>query len=276
MDEFFYRARRPALGHSPGSHRSRRGEHGLEYRGQAPLRVAPDARRIDLFASLRDPFGQWLVRVFDERKAVPVYLVADLSGSIGSRGERRRLDVLSDFAAALAWSAYRSGDPFGFVGCDDRVCDDWLLPPSRDKGAGLALAQRLRAHAPHGSARGLLDAFRWLRRQRSLVFVVSDFLLPLEQIDTLLGSLAQHEVVPVVLGDRSEALPPRNGLAWLVDAETGRQRPVWMRESLRLRWQRRHAEREAALKACFGRHRLAPLVLRDGFDAAAVTAYFHQ
>lgn len=275
MDEFFYRARRPALGHFPGSHRSRRGEHGLQYRGHAPLIAAPDARRLDLHASLRDPFEQWLVRVFNERKAVPVYAVADLSGSAGYTGEHRRLDVLADFVGALAWSAFRSGDPFGFVGCDDRVRDDWLLPPTRARAAGVALAARLRAHAPAGSARGLLDAHRWLRRQRSLVFVVSDFLLPAEQIDALLGSLAPHEIVPVRLADRSEALPPRNGLAWLVDAETGRRRAVWVRDALRERWRHRHDEREAALAACFARHRVAPLLLADGFDATAVSAHFH-
>ena len=276
MDEFFYRVRRPALGHFPGSHRSRRGEHGLEYRGHAPLIAAPDARRIDLHASLRDPWDHWVVRVFSERKAVPVYLVADLSGSIGYAGERSKVEVLADFTRALAWSAYRAGDPFGFVGCDDNVRAEWLLPLARDKGAGLALAQRLRALQPCGSARGLLDAHRWLRRQRALVFVVSDFHLPLAQIETLLGSLAHHEAVPVVLWDRSEFAPPRNGLAWLADAETGRRRPVWMRPALRERWARARAERDEALQQCFRRHRLNALRLDDGFDAAAVTAHFHR
>ena len=252
MDEFFYRVRRPALGHFPGSHRSRRGEHGIEYRGHAPLISAPDARRIDLLNSLRDPWQNWTVRVFHERKAVPVMLIADLSGSIGYRGARRKLDVLADFTRALAWSAYRSGDPFGFVGCDDVVRPEWLLPSSRDKGVGIELAQRLRELTPHGSARGLLNAHRWLRRQRSLVFVVSDFHLPIEQIDALLGSLAHHEAVPVVLWDESEFAPRHDGLAWLVDAETGRKRPVWVRAALRERWQRARSEREAALMRASG------------------------
>jgi uncharacterized protein (DUF58 family) len=275
VDEFYYRVRRPALGHFPGSHRSRRGEHGLEYRGHAPLIATPDARRIDLRRSLSDPWEQWLVRVFDERKAVPVYLIADLSGSTGYEGAQRRLDVLADFTAALAWSAYRSGDSFGFVGCDDVVRGDWLLPLSHDRGAGIQVAQRLRALRPRGSARGLLEAHRWLRRQRSLVFVASDFHLPLEQVDTLLATLAPHEVVPVVLSDSTERVPPRNGLAWLIDAESGRRRPVWVRPALRERWERARVERTMALDACFERHRLDPLRLDDAFDPMAVTAHFH-
>ncbi len=279
MDEFFYRVRRPALGHFPGSHRSRRGEQGLEYRGHAPLVSAPDVRRLDLRQSLRDPWGQWMVRVFEERKAVTVHLVADLSGSIGYRGAEQspsKLETLAEFTRALARSAYRSGDPFGFVGCDDRVRTDWLLPPARSPGAGATLAGRLRTHSPRGSARGLLDAHRWLRRQRSLVFVVSDFHLPIAQIDTLLGSLAHHEVVPVVLWDRSEFTPARNGLAWLVDPESGRRRAMWLRPALRERLAEAHDERERRLRACFHRHWLTPLWLLDGFEPRRVTAHFHR
>lgn len=277
MDEFYYRVRRPALGHFPGSHRSRRGEQGMEYRGHVPLTAAPDVRRIDLRQSLRDPFGQWMVRVFSERKAVAVYLIADLSGSIGYRGvAASKLDTLADFTRSLAWSAYRSGDPFGFVGCDDQVRADWLVPAARDKGAGLRAAERLREHRPSGSARGLLDAHRWLRRQRSLVFVASDFHLPIEQTEALLGSLAHHEVVPVVLWDRSEFAPQRNGLAWLVDAESGAKRALWLRPALRERLERAREAREQLLRDCFQRHRLAPLWLDRGFDAAAVTAHFHR
>lgn len=276
MEEFFYRIRRPAVGDFPGSHRSRRGEQGMEYRGHVPLGASSDVRRIDLRQSLRDPFGQWLVRVHNERKAVAVYLVADLSGSVGFRGATTKLDTLADFARSLGWSAYRNGDPFGFVGCDDAVRTDWLAPAARDKGAALRVAERLRTHRPAGTARGLLEAHRWLRRQRSLVFVASDFHLPLEQIDALLDSLTHHEVVPVVLWDSSEFLPQRNGLAWLVDAEDGRRRVLWLRPALRERFARARAEREQALRDCFRRHHVAPLWLEHGFDAAGATAHFHR
>jgi hypothetical protein len=83
-------------------------------------------------------------------------------------------------------------------------------------------------------------------------------------------------VVPVVLWDDSEFAPRHDGLAWLVDAESGRSRPVWMRAALRERWQRARAAREQALAACFRRHRLSPLRISGGFDGRAVTAYFFE
>lgn len=289
MKEFIYRVARPALGHFPGQHRSRRGDSGLEFRGHVALHDAPDARRLDLLASLRDPFALshdlWLARVASERKSVPVYAVADLSASMGYRGERRKLDVLAEFTEALAWSAWRSGDAFGFIGCDESVRRDWLLPLVRTQGAGAALARRLRGFAPAGRhALGLRDAHRLLRRERSLVFLLSDFHLPLGDIEAVLGSLAHHELQPVLLWDRAEFEAPAAGgaLGWLgrlaplVDAETGQRRLVWLRPSVRERWHERLQERREALDALFRRHRLRPLIMLDGFDADQVTAHFHR
>ena len=280
MKEFSYRIAQPALGHFPGHHRSRTGDSGHEFRGHVPLHDAPDVRRIDLNASLRDPLGQWLARVASERKAVPVYAVADLSASMGFVGERRKLDVLADFTQSLAWSAWRTGDAFGFVGCDEAVRVDWLQPLTRTRGAGQVLAQRLRAFKPEGrDAQGLCSAHRWLRRQRAMVFLLSDFHLPLKQIETLLLSMAHHELVPVLLWDRAEFAPPAhsNGrLAVLEDTETGQRRVLWLRRSVRERWQQRMAERRDELTALFRRHRLRPLTLLDGFDADAVTAHFYS
>ena len=62
LHELHYRLDAPALGHFPGHHRSPHGEGGFEFRGHAPLMDAPDPRRLDLHASLRDAFGNWIVR----------------------------------------------------------------------------------------------------------------------------------------------------------------------------------------------------------------------
>lgn len=277
IPELHYRIAGSARGHFPGHHRSRRGDSGLEFRGHAPLIDAPDARRIDLHASLRNPFGDWLVRLHSQRMAIPVAVVADLSASMDFTGAVRKQDVLADFVASLAWSAWRTGDRFGFVGCDEQVRTDLLLPPTRSRGAGAALAATLRALPLHGrSARGLLDAHRHLPRQRGLVFLVSDFHLPLDRIAAVLASLAQHELVPVVLWQAQEfGLGAARGLAEAVDPESGERRWLWWRPALRARWQAAQRERHEALMQAFGSQRLAPLVIEGGFDAEAVTRHFH-
>jgi uncharacterized protein (DUF58 family) len=276
--EFHYRIGAPALGHFPGHHRSARGDSGFELRGHAPLHEAPDPRRIDLHASLRDPFGNWVVRIYSQRKAIPVSMVADLSASMGFAGSRRKLDVLAAFVESLAWSAHRTGDSFGFIGCDTQVRNDLLIPQSRSRGAGTSLAQALRSLQPQGrSAHGLLEAHQHLTRQRSLVFLVSDFHLPLSDVQAVIASMAHHDLVPVVLWDPIEfTLSKQRALAHVIDPESGNRQLVWWRPALREKWRSAHAQRRDALLAMFRGQRLKPLFIEGDFDADAVTRHFHS
>lgn len=279
--ELHYRVGAPVLGHFPGHHRSPRGDSGFEFRGHVPLMDAPDARRLDLHASLRDPFGNWIVRVYSQRKAIAVSVVADLSASMGfAAGTQRRLDVLADFVESLAWSAWRTGDSFGFVGCDEAVNPALLLRGTRARGAGKALAQGLRGLHPQGrSAAALQEAHRYLGRQRSLVFLVSDFHLPLDLIEQVAASLARHELVPVVLWESREFGGPGargQGIAHVVDPETGKRRLLWWRPALRDGWLAAWQQRREALLQLFARQRCKPLFIEGAFDADAVTRYFHH
>jgi hypothetical protein len=274
--EVHYRVGAPVLGHFPGHHRSTRGQSGFEFRGHASLLDAPDPRRLDLHASLRDPFGDWRVRIYSQRQSIPVTVVADLSASMGFAGRTRKLAVLADLVESLAWSAWRTGDSFGFVGCDTAVRADLLQPQSRQRAAGGETARRLRALQPTGrDARGLLDAPRHLGRRRALLFLVSDFHLPLDQVAAVLDGLSAHDVVPTVLWDPLEfGLGAARGLAQVIDPESGRQRLVWWRPALRARWEAAHAARRAGLRQLFRARRLKPLFIEGGYDAEAVTRHF--
>lgn len=274
--ELHYRIAGAASGLFPGAHRSRTGDAGFEFRGHAALQDAPDARRLDLHASLRDPFGNWIVRLHSERKSIPVMVVADLSASMGFEGPQRKLDVLADFTESLAWSAWRTGDSFGFVGCDERVRREFTQPQTRTRGAGIALAERVRALQPEGrSAAALREAHRHLPRQRGLVFLVSDFHLDLDELEAVLDSLAPHDIVPVILWQRSEfALSATRGIAQVREPESGRVRWLWWRPALAERWQAAYDARRGALLARLRARRLAPLFIEGAFDADAVTRHF--
>ena len=287
--EFHYRVDRPAAGLFPGAHRSRQGEAGFEFLGHVPLPQARDARRVDLLASLRDPFGQWQVRVHAQRGTVPVWLLADLSASMGFEGARPKLETLAKLAAAVARSAHRHGDAFGFVGADARLRVDLLRPCTRQRGIEHELAAALRGLSfDSGQARdagGLLEAQRWLGRRRALVFVASDFHLPDRLIHALFDSLSGHQVVPVVLWDAAEFSLPAPTAGWLgsafgqmlwplADPETGGTRLVWGRRATRERWASLAQRRREALLALCASHRLRPVFLEQGFDADALNAHF--
>ncbi len=276
--EFHYSVGWRASGAHPGTHRSGHLGSGHEFAGQVPFIANPDPRHLDLRASLHDPYGQLMVRSFRQRSAIPVFVVADLSASMGFRGMADKLENLARFTASAAYSAYRTGDPFGFVGCDEGIRSDLLLPLRLHKSAAPDLYERLRGLSPAGrSAEALCQAAPHLGRQRALVFLVSDFHFPLDRLDTLLSSLTRHDVVPVVLWDSAEyeRLPPR-GLTCVEDPETGERRRLFMRPSLREKFRTAFEQRRTALiHLCIQRGR-EPFFVIDRFDAEALTRYFYQ
>lgn len=275
IEEFHYRLERRVHGEHAGRHAGSTGSGGFEFQGLAPFLAHPDARHLDVRATLADPFGLPVVRHFRQRVAVPVVVLADLSASMGFAGKMR---LLADFAAAAAYSAHRTGDPFGFFGCDTAIRPEWIVPLRWHKGLAEELRERLLAFRPDAAnARGLLDAAVQLGKRRSLVFLVSDFHFPLDELEALLDAFALHDLVPVVLRESAEYEHwPKWGFAELTDPETGERRRLFLRPALKARIRKTFAVRREALVKLCGRFGREPFFLEDRFDADALTRYFYQ
>lgn len=260
----------------PGHHSTYQKGGGLQFQNHIPLIDAPDPRRFDIRTSLRDSFEQIQVRVYQQTSSIPVYVIADLSASMSFQGVNSKMDVMADFVASMSFSAYRTGDSFGFVGCADQDFDPWVLPPTLNQAAGLALADKLRCNQPKGkNSSGLLHAANKLGVRRGLIFLLSDFHFPLDLIDKIMVTMANHDVVPVMLWDQQESTQlPDFGLVSIKDAETQQRRMLLMRPSLKKQIQQQFLERHEKLMGLFGQYGRLPLLLENGFDSDEVTHYF--
>ncbi|GLK86065.1 DUF58 domain-containing protein [Ancylobacter defluvii] len=265
-----YRLRWRPQGILPGAHPGHgEGTEG-EFRRHVPLLRHPDPRRLDLRASLRDPYGELHVRQFAPRRAVPVAALVDLSGSM--RFGDTVAGGVADLCALLALSAARSGDSFVLFGCDGQVREAASLPFARRRGIEVEVRQRLVGARPSGmTATGLIEAAGRLPPRRAFVFLVSDFLMPMPEIERLLDALWRHDVVPVLVGAGAlEDALPRWGLVELADLETGAPRLVVMRPTLRERWRRQARERWQALQRLFAERGLRSFELRGALDTDAL------
>ena len=278
IKEFTYQIGWRTRGRHPGRHASAQRGLGMEFRGHAPLISYPDPRRIDLRQTIRDPFDQVWVRIFNQKSSVPVYVVCDLSGSMGFSGQMRKLEIAAEITASAAYSAFRVNDPFGFVGFDEKVRDDWMFTSSIKVHGAFELTDRLAAHRPgHVAATALDDVAQFLPRERSLVLLVSDFHTPLEQLGDQLTTLMRHHVVPLVLWDAAEYRNlPEFGIASVTDCETGARRTLFLRKHYRERILQAFADRRRALEKLFMSVDMPPLFIEDRFDADALTEYFYQ
>jgi uncharacterized protein (DUF58 family) len=278
IKEFTYQIGWRTRGRHPGRHSSMQRGLGMEFRGHAPLISYPDPRRIDLRQTIRDPFDQVWVRIFNQKSSVPVYVVCDLSGSMGFSGQMRKLEIAAEITASAAYSAFRVNDPFGFVGFDEKVRDDWMFTSTTKVHGAFELTDRLAAHRPgHVAATALGDVAQFLPRERSLVLLVSDFHTPLDLLGDQLTTLMRHHVVPLVLWDAAEYRNlPEFGIASVTDCETGARRTLFLRKNYRERILQAFEDRRSALEKLFMSVDMPPLFIEDRFEADDLTEYFYQ
>lgn len=286
--EFHYRLPSRYGGHRPGAHHGTSLGAGQGFAAHRRLFDHPDPRRLDLRASVRDVRQDWLVRIQRQRVAVPVHALVDVSASMHFGAERSKLEVAADFVEALGHSAFRAGDAAGLLAFDHAERDDLFVPPRHSRGAGLVMARTLRAsqagddagrnpvaRGDRGGIDGLRHAARRLSGRPGLVFIVSDFHWPLDELEAVLELLAPACIVPMIAWDPAETEPPEaQALLAVSDAETGVRRTLWLRESLRGQWRDAVAARRAALRHLFEGRGLEPFELRGRFDGEALTRHF--
>lgn len=273
-----YRIQWKPTGHQPGAVRGVSAGIGDQLRALALLRDYPDPRRLDLRASLRDPFERLYVRDTYLNTACKVIVMVDASASMGYVGAVDRWQVAQDIAAQLALAAYKSGDAFGLYVANTNMVKEATILPRLNRSAWLWIQQHFPQIKPQGNrADGLLKVTAQLPKRRSLVFLVSDFRWPEHQLKSMLKQLSHHDVVPVWLEDPQEALQaPKKGMAMLQDAETGQSRFVWMRAGLIKQLTQHRAQRIQTMRQRCKAYGYKPFLVHGAFQPLALTHYFME
>lgn len=278
IKEFSYHIGWRNRGRHPGRHASTQRGMGMEFIGHTTLVAYPDPRRIDLRQTIRDPMEQVYVRLFNQKSATPVFAICDMSGSMNFGAKTRKIRRAADIVESIARSASRNADPFGFVGFDEVVREDWISTASFKSQRAVELMERLKEHhPPMVSGDGIADVWRYLPRERSLVFMVSDFHMPLKQLEASLANLLKHHIVPVVLWDADEYTSlPEFGITAVTDPESGMKCTLFLRKEYRARIITAFEARREAIYKLFMQFDMPPFFVEGEFDADALTEYFHQ
>lgn len=278
IKEFSYHISWRSHSRRPGRHRSNQRGMGMEFRGHTTLLSYPDPRRIDVRQTIRDPLEQVYVRIFNQKSATPVFVLCDMSGSMQYGSGQRKLDIAADITQSVAQSATHNADPIGFIGFDDEVREDWLSTLSARPHMAIEMAEKLRDYQPTevGSS-ALIDTVRLLPRERSLIFLVSDFHMPMAQLEEALILMLGHHIVPVVLWDTAEyADLPDFGITNVTDPETGAKRTLFLRKDYKARILQSFADRRKQISELFLHFDMQPFFVENAFDADLLTDYFHQ
>lgn len=278
IKEFSYHINWRSNSRRPGSHRSNQRGMGMEFRGHATLLSYPDPRRIDLRQTIRDPMEQIYVRIFNQKSATPVFVLCDLSGSMKYGSHQRKLSIAADITQSVAQSVTHNGDPFGFIGFDEEIREDWISSLSARPHIAIEMAELLRDYNPaEVGSTALIDTVRMLPRERSLIFLVSDFHMPMQDLEAALVLMLGHHIIPVVLWDSAEYRDlPEFGIANVTDPETGAKRTLFLRKEFKKRILESFEQRKKAIEDLFLRFDMQPFFVANQFDADLLSDYFHQ
>jgi uncharacterized protein (DUF58 family) len=278
--EYHYQV--PWMARSPrqGKHHSTQVGSGMMANRSVPLHSGADLRRLDIRARIADPMQHWWVRETLQRDAINVWLVADLSSSMSLGVTADHTSLLRDFATATAHSAVRSGDAFGLLAADDALRDELSVSLTRRAGAAQAVHASLQGAGlmrVRTQATALAQCALHMSTRKSLVFLVSDFLMDISAVQGTLNALAHHHVVPVWLATPDALAPlPRFGWVTFSDIESGKKRSMLIRPALKTKLQQAALAHHEALNTCFTQHGLRPLHLSAPFIADDVTQYFYE
>ncbi len=283
--DFFYRLPGNTGNVRPGAHRSTSRGAGMNFISHAKLIDQPDPRRLDLRASIGSLGKDWLVRVNQQRVAITISVIVDVSPGMHFHGAFKKLEVVAHFLEALGYSAAALGDSTGLYAFDHKLRDDLIVPARFGRAVGLNLAQMIRGCSASGDSRkgivsesriaALGDCVSLAAETSSLVFILSDYHWSLDGLVSALDPLADALVVPVVVWDPVETEPPSGSrLLSVQQMGAAQSRHLWLTPKLKQQWVENVEQRKRHLSDVFATRDIKPFIVTNGFDCEAMSEYF--
>lgn len=193
---------------------------GMSFKEVREYAPGDDTRFIDWNVSAR--LGHPYSKVFEEERELTVMLLIDISPSslFGTVHSTKR-DIISELGAVISFSAVNNSDKVGAIFYSDKV--EAYIPPKKGKQHALYIVRELLTKEPKSKGTSVASALRYFNnvtRQKSIAFVLSDF-LDANYEDALRVAGKKHDVVGIKIYDKMDMQLPDAGLLQVRDAETG-------------------------------------------------------
>ena len=158
---------------------------GMEFDEMRPYSLGDDVRRIDwnVTARMNTPY----IRKYQEERELTVFLAVDASGSsdFGTTGQFKR-ELAAELAAVLSFAATTNNDKVGLLIFTDKP--ELIVPPRKGKRHVLRMVRDLLVFTPEGSGTSIesaLDTINRVVKRRSIIFLISDFLVEPESCSSV-------------------------------------------------------------------------------------------
>ena len=212
---------------------------GMDFEEVREYVPGDEVRAIDWNVTART--GRPFIKKFREERELTIVLLVDLSasGHFGSLTQSKR-ELAAEVASVLAFAAVRNNDKVGLILFTDEV--EQYIPPRKGRSHVLRVVREILFFDAKRRGTDVVKALEYANqvlKRRAVVFLLSDFLVPLRTGSagstgtapsgmtplrrTLEITARRHDLVGVVVSDPRESELPDVGRVLLEDAETGEQ-----------------------------------------------------
>ncbi|MBT8260758.1 MAG: DUF58 domain-containing protein [Flavobacteriaceae bacterium] len=193
---------------------------GMTFSEVRQYQFGDDVRNIDWNVTAR--YNEPYVKVFEEERELTMMLMVDFSGSkLFGTIEQFKIEIVTEIAATLAFSATQNNDKIGLILFSDEV--ELFIPPKKGRSHVLRIIRELIEFEPKSKLTNVAEALKFLSnvmKKRAIVFIMSDFITENYQ-HTLKIASGRHDVTGIRVYDKHEESIPNLGMVQMIDEETG-------------------------------------------------------
>ncbi len=249
-------------------HKSRRLGAGSDFYKKSNFLADPNPARIDLAATLTDPFESIYVKNFRQRSKLQVISLMDGSDSISSA---LQIQVMMKLEHVISKSVAAKNDQYQCYLISNHVL-------TINSNAEIERDFNSRKNSQEFDTAQAIDKLAHiLPSQTSLVFLISDFHWSTERLNQTMTTLSDHYVVPIILWRSHDYLAdyPLWRFINTQDAESGQSTLIFVTPNQKHQIIQQHKDRKVFLAHLFQRYQCRPLWVSDEVNIHDLRAYFH-
>ena len=212
-----------------------------------------DVRNIDWNVTAR--LGHPFVKEFSEEHEQTILIAVDVSGS-GDFGtvDRTKIEIASEIASVLAFSALKNQDKVGLMMFSDGV--EKYLPPKKSSQYVMRIIREILYYKRQSTKTDITKTLKNINdvcKKPAVVFLISDFID--EGYEKQLRTLnRKHDLIAIKIQDPKESELPDVGFVEIEDSETFERIIINTSDSaFRQKYKQMLEDREENLKNMFGK-----------------------
>ncbi|MDP6265422.1 MAG: DUF58 domain-containing protein [Candidatus Woesearchaeota archaeon] len=234
LDRFHLVVKKRVTSNYIGPRKSIATGRGLTFKDHRIYSPGEDIRLIDwkVFARTDDLY----IKTFEEEKNLTAHIIMDSSASMGFGRPISKFDYAAMLGVGFAYLAMRENEKFQFSTFAESLD---VFQPRR----GMSQLASMVFHLNNAKTRGyskLLDAMMQYKKvvdSRSLLVLISDFLIDVNEVIEALYTLGDHEVKIVQVLDPIEKNLKYSGDFKLIDSESKSMLRTYISPRLRVKYQ---------------------------------------